>query len=86
VRAAWGTATIARMTEGSERQRRIGIANEVRRRTGEVETFALAWTNDADVVARFQRGRRFEYQTFVLDDGTVERIVAWVHADNPRTS
>ena len=70
----------------TERQRRIGIANEVRRRTGEVETFALAWTDEDEVIARLQVGRRFEYRTFPMGDDVTEAIVAWVHAVSPSTS
>jgi hypothetical protein len=62
----------------SARQHRIGIANEVRRQTGEVETFALAWTDEREVIARIQRGRQFEYRAFPMTEDVVVKIAAWV--------
>jgi hypothetical protein len=73
--------------EGSPRQRRIAIANAVRDALPYPrDWFALSWTDEHEVIGRIKRGRRFAYATFALDDGTVERIVAWVHADSPSTS
>jgi hypothetical protein len=83
VRSAWDTATIARMTEVSlvYRRRAFAIAAEVRRLTGQREAFALAWTDEAHVVARKRVGRRFDYLGFPMtgDDGAViAAIVEWV--------
>lgn len=62
----------------------------VAERIGGIERIAFGWQDDDRVVARIMVGRRYVYRSFVVppDDDTelVEALVAWVHAESPKTS